>query len=123
MQVTAARPRTPRQAACCPGSLDKLLDPDLFRALADGTRLKLVACIARCGRPCSVGEVAECCSVDFSVVSRHLALLARSGVLEATKEGRAVFYAVRYRQLTESLRALARAIDECRPKGGERGCC
>jgi ArsR family transcriptional regulator len=52
------------------------------------------------------------------VVSRHLALLARSGVLEATKQGRAVFYRVRYDALCRSLRALADALEDCCPYRG-----
>jgi DNA-binding transcriptional ArsR family regulator len=113
-----SRPATPRQAAACCGPLDDLLDPVLFKAFSDPTRLSLVACIAKCSRACSVGEVAECCKVDFSVVSRHLALLARSGVLEVTKEGRTVFYRVRYADLARSLRALAQALDDCCPASG-----
>lgn len=121
-----SRPTTPKQAAACCGPLDELLDPELFKAFSDPTRVSLLACIAKCGRGCSVGEVAECCSVDFSVVSRHLALLARSGVLEATKRGRTVFYSVRYSELCGSLRALADAIERCCPTSegacGD-GCC
>jgi DNA-binding transcriptional ArsR family regulator len=120
-------PATPKQAAACCGPLDERLDAGLFAALADPTRAKLLACIAKCGRACSVGEVAECCSVDLSVVSRHLALLARCGVLESTKEGRAVLYRVRYREVCGALRGLADALDGCCPgagaKGGRRGCC
>ncbi len=106
-------PASPRHAASCCGPLDSLLDPALFKALADPTRASLIACIAKCRRPCSVGEVAECTSVDVSVVSRHLALLARSGVLQANKVGRAVFYRVRCADLARSLRVLADALDEC----------
>lgn len=109
-------PATPKQAAAYCGAVDESLDPELFKALSDPTRTKLIACIAKCGRGCSVGEVAECCSVDFSVVSRHLALLARSGVLDASKEGRTVFYRVRYAELCRSLRSLADALAECCPK-------
>src|SRR5262245_47160515 len=98
------RPATPKQAARCCGPIDGLLNPELFKAFADPTRLSLIACLAKCGRACSVGEVAECCAVDFSVVSRHLALLARSGVLEVSKKGRTVFYGVRYAELSQSLR-------------------
>ena len=119
-------PATPKLAAACCGPLDTLLDPALFKALSDPTRASLIACIAKCGRGCSVGEVAECCSVDISVVSRHLALLARAGVLEAIKDGRTVFYRVRYSELARSLRSLADALDECCPtkgKRGEAGCC
>lgn len=113
------RPVSPAQAAACCRPIDDLLDPALFRALCDPTRAGLLACIAKCGRGCSVGEVAECCSVDVSVVSRHLALLARAGVLESEKQGRSVTYRVRYADLSATLRALADAIDECCPEG----CC
>ncbi len=119
-------PATPRQAAARCGPLDDCLDPKLFKAFSDPTRASLVACIAKCGRECSVGEVAECCSVDFSVVSRHLALLARSGVLTATKKGRAVLYGVRYVELARTLRSLADALDACCPAGDtrrKRKCC
>lgn len=115
-------PATPKQAAGCRGPIDKLLDPVLFKALCDPQRASLVACIAKCGRGCSVSEVAECCSVDFSVVSRHLALLARSGVLEAAKEGRTVRYRVRYVELCRTLRSLAEALEACCPGKGE-SCC
>lgn len=108
---------TPKQAAKCCAPVDQLLDPELFKSLCDSTRLKLLACLAKCGRPCSVTEVAECCSVDLSVVSRHLAMLEKAGVLESAKQGRAVFYSVRYEQLTQTLRALADAIESCCPSG------
>ena len=125
-QVSNRRPATPKQAARCCGPIDELLDPALFKAFSDRTRVSLLGCIAKCGRECSVSEVAECCHVDFSVVSRHLALLARSGVLSVTKKGRTVYYGVRYVELVRSLRALADALDECGPrKDGRRraGCC
>ena len=119
---------TPKQASRTRSSLDKALDPELFKALSDPTRIKLLACLAKCGRGCSVTEVAECCSVDFSVVSRHLALLADANVLEARKEGRTVYYTVRYEQLTQSLRAIADALDDCCSdesccSGGTGKCC
>lgn len=119
-------PSTPKQAAACCGPVDELLDPVLFKAISDPTRAALLACIAKCGRGCSVGEVAECCSVDLSVVSRHLALLARCGVLAATREGRTVLYQVRYAELCRALRSLADALEECRPARGGPGngrCC
>jgi ArsR family transcriptional regulator len=125
-QVRKRPPATPKQAAACCGPLDNRLDPALFKALSDPTRVSLVACIAKCGRGCSVGEVAECCSVDFSVVSRHLALLARSGVLEPTRSGRTVLYRVRYADLCRALRSLADALEACCPADGagcKAGCC
>jgi ArsR family transcriptional regulator len=106
---------TPKLAAGCCAPIDDLLDPELFKGLCDPTRLKLLGCLAKCGRACSVSEVAECCSVDFSVVSRHLSLLERSGIVESTKDGRTVFYAVKYAHLAETLRALASALESYGP--------
>jgi ArsR family transcriptional regulator, arsenate/arsenite/antimonite-responsive transcriptional repressor len=121
-----ATPRTPRQAASCCRPIDKFLDPALFKALGDPTRASLLSCLAKCGRACSVTEVAECCKVDFSVVSRHLAVLEDAGVVESAKEGRTVLYKVKYLQLAATLRSLADAVESCcadspTPRGGS--CC
>ena len=129
-QLSATRrPRTPRQAAACCQPVDDLLEPALFKALGDPTRVRLLACVAKCGRACSVSEVAECCSVDLSVVSRHLQALARAGLIEPSRSGRTVSYAVRYSEVVAKFRALADAIQECAPEkspcceGGRHGCC
>ena len=114
-QTRKRRPSSPKQAATCCRPIDDLLNPDLFKALCDPTRLKLLACLAKCGRACSVSEVAECCSVDLSVVSRHLSMLNKAGVLKAQKKSRTVFYSVQYGQLCQALRSLADAVEECCP--------
>ncbi len=122
-------PSNPQQAARRRAAVDRRLDTDLFKALADPTRARLLACLVKCGRPCSVTEVAKCCAVDFSVVARHLGLLARAGVLTVEKKGRTVWYTPRCTDLSARLRALADAIDEWRPSGCNKpedplgGCC
>lgn len=114
-QINKHRPPSPKRASVLHRSIDDALNAGFFKALADPTRLRLLACLAKCARSCSVSEVAECCSVDFSVVSRHLALLSRAGIVEAHKDGRTVFYQVRFQSFAASLRALADSIDECCP--------
>ena len=116
------RPATPADAGELPGVLDGLLDADLFKALGDPTRARLVACIARCGRGCSVKEVAGCCSVDMSVVSRHLSALEAAGALSSEREGRIVRYRVRYAELGGRLRRLADALEAC-VAGEDASCC
>jgi DNA-binding transcriptional ArsR family regulator len=119
-------PLTPKLAVDCCGPIDDLLDPEFFKGLCDPTRLTLLGCLSKCGRPCSVSEIADCCSVDFSVVSRHLALLERAGIVESTKEGRVVFYAVKYGDVAGKLRSLAVALESYRPgasSGGKKGNC
>jgi DNA-binding transcriptional ArsR family regulator len=73
-----------------------------------------------------VTEVAESCSVDFSVVARHLRALASAGLLDAEKSGRTLLYRPRCAELCERLRQLIAAIEEWCPnidagKGGR--CC
>lgn len=103
--------------------MDALLDAAFFRALSDPTRLSILACLCKCGRPCSVGELAACCSVDLSVVSRHLSMLARAGLLESTRKGQTVQYRVRYAELSRRLRELADEFQACMPEAcGSSGC-
>ena len=106
-------PNTPKIAACCLAPLDNLLNPRIFKALSDQTRIQLLSCLAKCCRPCSVSEIAECCDVDFSVVSRHLKVLEDADLISAEKDGRTVWYQVRYAELVQMLRALADAIEGC----------
>lgn len=120
VQVRKQTPATPRHAARLRRPIDGLLNAEVFKALSDPTRLRLLACLAKCARPCSVGEVAGCCAVDLSVVSRHLAALEKAGVLEMSKQGRVVRYRVRFTEVSGMLRALADAFDACGGPG--RGC-
>jgi len=111
---------SPKQAARRRARLDRLLDPEVLKALAEPTRARLLSSLLKCGRPCSVTEVAECCSIDFSMVARHLATMARAGLLSSEKKGRTVWYSADGPALAERFRALADAIDELSP--GESSC-
>lgn len=115
-------PATPRAAARRRDALSALLEPELFQALSDPTRLALLACLSRCSRECSVSEIAGCCAVDLSVVSRHLAALERAGAVASRREGRTVFYAVRYAELVRRLRQIADALESCRAAGDACSC-
>jgi len=92
----------------------------MLKALAEPTRARLLSCLLKCGRPCSVTEVAACCAIDFSMVSRHLSLMARAGLLESEKRGRTVWYSADGPALAEWFRGLADSIDELAPAGA---CC
>lgn len=126
-QARKSKGMSPKQAAACCRPVDDLLDPEWFKAMCDPTRVRLLGCLVKCSRPCSVGEIAECCSVDLSVVSRHLKVLEGAGLLESSKEGRVVSYRVRYAEVCRTLRSLADAIEQCCPEGaagvGKGACC
>ncbi len=99
---------------CC-DDLRVLNQPELFRALSDPNRLVLLTTLSERTEPSTVSEAAECCSVDLSVVSRHLATMRNAGVLVAEKRGREVFYSVPRAELAAQLRAMADALESCCP--------
>ena len=103
---------TPKQAVRRRARLDRQLDPEMLKAMTEPARARLLSCLLKCGRPCSVTEVAECCSTDYSMVARHLATMARSGLLSSEKKGRTVWYTADATALAGWFRDLADAIDE-----------
>ncbi len=100
--------------SCC-AALKQWLSPGLFRALGDPNRLAILVALSEGGRERTVSEVASCCPVDLSVVSRHLRTLREAGVLEARKQGKEVLYRVRFDALVAILRNLADALEGCCP--------
>ena len=80
---------------------------DRFQALADPTRLRIVALLRR--MELSVGELAQVLGQSQPRVSRHLKILADAGVLERRKEGSWVFLTLADAERVEPLFAL---IDE-----------
>ncbi|HAU15057.1 MAG TPA: ArsR family transcriptional regulator, partial [Gammaproteobacteria bacterium] len=68
------------------------LGTDFFKALSDPSRIQVLLRLASSPNPCTVSQVAEDCTVDLSVVSRHLSQLKRAGILSAEKQGREVYY-------------------------------
>lgn len=103
---------------CCQAA-GELLEPEFFKALCDPTRLGVLLRLAELGAPATVSEVAGCCPVDLSVVSRHLATLRRAGVVGAERRGKEVRYEVHYSRLAQTLRRMADAIEACCPPAAE----
>jgi DNA-binding transcriptional ArsR family regulator len=91
--------------------LQEALQPELFHALADQTRLALLMRLVAAEGPQTVTELADCCGVHLSGVSRHLAMLRSAEILEAKKHGREVRYSLRRTQLANTLRVIADAVD------------
>ena len=77
---------------------------DRFQALADPTRLRIVALLRR--MELSVGELAQVLGQSQPRVSRHLKILSDAGVLERRKEGSWVFLTLVDAERVEPLFAL-----------------
>lgn len=107
---------------CCAAPVESveelrdLLSHQLFKAMGDPNRIRLLLLIIERCRTCSVGELADCLTVDVSVVSRHLAMLRAAGILHAERNGKQVNYSLQYKHLAETLRGIADAIEACEPK-------
>jgi L-amino acid N-acyltransferase YncA/DNA-binding transcriptional ArsR family regulator len=78
-------------AAARPGAEDYAA---WFRALADGTRVKIVSLLARHGRPMKVGEIVAAVHVGQSTVSQHLKILAAVRFVLAERRGTARYYRI-----------------------------
>lgn len=103
--------------SCCSLMLAEQRSVDLFKALSEPNRLAILSLLAHTGDAQGVSEVASCCDVDLSVVSRHLHVLRDAGIVEAERRGRHVRYRMKTAELVAELRALADAIESCCPEG------
>jgi len=71
-----------------------MLDADtLFRALADPTRLRTVMLLSAEGELC-VCELTHALDLSQPKISRHLAALRESGLLEARRAGQWMYYRI-----------------------------
>jgi ArsR family transcriptional regulator len=93
--------------------LPSFVPVDVFKALGDPTRLAILGRLAAGDQTRAVSEIAACCTVDLSVVSRHLKVLAHAGIVESERRGKQVLYRVRIPNLVARLRALADALESC----------
>jgi len=107
---------TPAQtAACCQPLVRETLTPEtaarvspLLKALADPVRLRLLSLIAshEAGEAC-VCDLNDAFDLSQPTISHHLKVLHDSGLLERSKRGVWVYYAVR----RDALSDLATLID------------
>ena len=72
--------------------MDALPLADLFQAVSDPTRLRILALLSR--MELSVGELAQLLDQSQPRVSRHVRILADAGIVERRKEGSWVFLAI-----------------------------
>lgn len=103
------------------------MDNDLlYRALADNTRRRLIRLLL--SGSCCVSALAARLNISESAVSQHVGLLRRAGLLDGTRRGRFMHYAVnrqRLLDLARELEALAATLpddkaDETAPRAS--GC-
>ncbi len=86
-----------------------MIAADIFQALSQETRVRLLRLLAAAGpNGLGAGEIGRRLSVPQSTMSFHLSALEQAGLLQATRRGRHVIYAVRF----SGLRALLSFVTE-----------
>lgn len=83
----------------------------LLKALGEFNRLSLVYELCDCDKPQNAMCLCACCSVDSSVASRHLKVLAQEGVVQMEKKGRERVYSLNRSEIAQKLRLLADQIE------------
>jgi len=83
---------------------------DIFRALADPTRMRIMHLLG--AMELSVGELAQAVAQSQPRVSRHVKILAEAGLIDRRKEGNWVFLRVGTAPLCAKLMALFEGMDQ-----------
>lgn len=81
-------------------------DDELWEAVADPTRRKLLDLLVARGRATATTLSADM-PVSRQAISKHLMLLQRVGLIDGHRQGREVHYEVRAQRLTEATSALS----------------
>jgi ArsR family transcriptional regulator len=84
--------------------------PDLFRAFADATRLRLLNLLLE--REICVCDLCEVLGEIQPKVSRHLAILRKAGLVQVRREGKRKFYALA-KERSPLQQKLLRCVGSC----------
>jgi ArsR family transcriptional regulator len=105
--------------ACCAPLAAPVLDDDeaaataeLFKALADPARVRVVNTLATSGRPVCVCELVEPLGLSQPTVSHHLRKLLDAGLLEREQRGKWAYFSLK-RDAVEKLAAVADMKGAC----------
>lgn len=88
------------------------VDNEFLQALSEPARLDILKLLILNGE-CDVGTLARQMPQDRSVISRHLSLMQRAGVLKVNKEGRHKLYSIDPQGLLGKAEQLVQAMREC----------
>lgn len=106
----------PRQAAT--QGATALLDAEFFRALCEPVRIDLLRRLIASGRA-DIAAISRDLPQDRSVISRHLQVLRRAGIVTAERDGRHVYYQLDGPAVVAKLEAvtdtLRRLVPDCCP--------
>jgi predicted transcriptional regulator len=83
--------RNEKNALSCSNLIHDMIDFDFYKTLFDPVRSELLVFLVSHGEK-NITEIAENFSQDRSVISRHLELMHRYGMVLKNKENRNIYY-------------------------------
>ncbi len=85
----------------------------LFSSISDPTRIRIVHALTEADR-LNVSEIAEYTGLSISAISHQLRLLRDRAMLQATREGRSVYYSLADEHLRTLIRTgVQHAYEDC----------
>lgn len=104
-----------RYVTDCERELGEVFDIEYYKAIFDPVRIELIKYLAIHGAK-NVGEIADNFTQDRSVISRHLDIMCKQGILKKKKESRYMIYEVEcwsiIEKFEETARNLRRMVEE-----------
>lgn len=105
---------------------------EIFKALGDPTRLKIIKLIAATGNNLCVGIIAHKLEISQPAVSQHLKILKNAGLVEADRQGFHVHYTIvkncldtlgiKVDALLKTFGAEMELDNKCELKGDNKNC-
>ena len=80
-----------KNTVACDNIIHESIDFDFYKTLFDPVRSDILVFLVSRGKK-NIKEIAENFSQDRSVISRHLDLMYRSGIVLKTKQDRNIYY-------------------------------
>ena len=76
---------------------------NLFKALAHPARIRVLEILSTNARPTGVGEILADTGIEPTLLSQHLSVLKRHGVVRAERTGNSVYYELAHPSVAELL--------------------
>lgn len=110
---------TKKNPSVCSNYVQERIDFDFYKALFDPVRIDLLIYLLAYG-PKNIKEIAENFSQDRSVISRHLDLMNRYGMVEKRKENRNIYYDASRKavidKVEETINTIKKLMSDAPPK-------
>lgn len=93
---------------------DAVPETEIFRALADETRLAIVRMLL--GKELCVCHVIDALDMSQPAISHHLKILRQAGVVRDRREGKWIFYRLNpdaFRRIGEVLSVIVKDAEKC----------